>query len=49
VAELNLKNIPEELKRELKVRAAQEDVTLRDFILETLEAAIKPAMRKVAK
>ncbi len=39
MAEINLKDIPDDLKKRLKVRAAVEGKTMRDFILETLDAA----------
>jgi plasmid stability protein len=38
MAELNLKNFPDDLHRELKIRAALEGKPMRDLVIEVLEA-----------
>jgi len=41
------RNVPEQLHRQLKVRAAQEGLTLSDYVLEELRvAAGSPTMRQ---
>ena len=44
--ELNLKNIPDDLHRDLKVAAAMSGTTMREFILATLAAAVAKPARK---
>lgn len=46
MAELSIKNFPEELLKRLKVQAAQEGITLRDLVVEILG---QPSKRKPAK
>jgi plasmid stability protein len=43
MAELSMKDFPADLKRGLKVRAALEGKTLRELVIEKLEAATTPA------
>jgi plasmid stability protein len=55
MTELNLKNFPEDLHRELKLRAVQEGKTMRALVIEALLAAypskpaVKPTPRKLSK
>jgi len=37
MAELNIKNFPDELHKRLKIQAAKEDITLRNLIVSILE------------
>lgn len=47
---IQVRNVPDELHRELKVRAAQEGMTLSDFIKRELGwMAAKPSFEEVAK
>ena len=44
---IQIRNIPDELHRELKARAAQSGMTLSDYLLaEIREVAVKPTMRQ---
>ncbi len=44
---IQIRNVPDELHRKLKVRAAQEGMTLSDYLLSEIEAvAKKPTMRE---
>jgi len=44
---IQVRNVPEELHRQLKVRAAQEGRTLSDYVLDELRvAAGRPTMRQ---
>lgn len=44
---IQIRNVPEALHRELKVRAAQTGMTLSDYLLAELEAlAVRPTMRE---
>jgi plasmid stability protein len=43
---IQIRNVPDELHRKLKVRAAQEGMTLSDYLLSEIESvAKKPTMR----
>ena len=46
MAELNLKNFPDTLHLKLKVRAAEESITLRELVIETLEGAVAPPTKR---
>jgi plasmid stability protein len=46
MAELNLKNFPDTLHRELRITAAETGKTIRDLVIETLEAAVAKPVRK---
>jgi plasmid stability protein len=44
---IQIRNVPDELHRKLKVRAAQEGMTLSDYLLSEIESvAKKPTMRE---
>ncbi|HEV7939015.1 MAG TPA: hypothetical protein VGP18_13465 [Solirubrobacteraceae bacterium] len=44
---IQIRNIPDELHRDLKVRAAQTGMTLSDYLLAELRAlAVRPTMRE---
>jgi plasmid stability protein len=44
---IQIRNVPEALHRELKVRAAQTGMTLSNYLLAELEAlAVRPTMRE---
>jgi plasmid stability protein len=44
---IQIRNVPEELHRELKARAAQEGMTLSDYLLaEIRDVAVRPSMRQ---
>ena len=44
---IQIRNVPDELHRKLKVRAAQEGMTLSDYLLSEIESvARKPTMRE---
>lgn len=44
---IQIRNVPDELHRELKVRAAQTGMTLSDYLLAELRAlAVRPTMRE---
>ena len=44
---VQIRNVPDELHRKLKVRAAQEGMTLSDYLLSEVErVAAKPTMRE---
>jgi len=44
---IQIRNVPDELHRKLKVRAAQEGMTLSDYLLSEVEkVAAKPTMRE---
>lgn len=44
---IQIRNVPETLHRELKVRAAQTGMTLSDYLLAELQAlAVRPTMRE---
>lgn len=44
---IQIRNVPDELHRKLKVRAAQEGMTLSDYLLSEIEVvARKPTMRE---
>lgn len=44
---IQIRNVPEDLHRELKERAAQAGMTLSDYLLEELRiTAIRPTMRE---
>ena len=45
---IQVRNVPDELHRELKVRAAREGVSLSDYVLELARSDVaKPAMREL--
>jgi plasmid stability protein len=46
VAQLNLRNFPDDVHRDLKVTAAQLGKTMQEFITETLQAAVAKPPRK---
>jgi plasmid stability protein len=44
---IQIRNVPDELHRELKIRAAQSGMTLSDYLLTELrELAVRPTMRE---
>jgi antitoxin FitA len=44
---IQIRNVPDSLHRELKVRAAQTGMTLSDYLLAELQAlAVRPTMRE---
>jgi hypothetical protein len=44
---IQIRNVPEELHRDLKVRAAQVGMTLSDYLLDELRAlAVRPTMHE---
>lgn len=44
---IQIRNVPDELHRELKARAARSGMTLSDFLLEELRAlAVRPTMQE---
>jgi plasmid stability protein len=44
---IQIRNVPDSLHRELKVRAAQSGMTLSDYLLDELRAlAVRPTMRE---
>lgn len=44
---IQIRNVPDELHRELKVRAAQSGTTLSDYLLaEIRDVAVRPSMRQ---
>jgi antitoxin FitA len=44
---IQIRNVPDELHRDLKVRAAQSGMTLSDYLLAELRAlAVRPTMRE---
>jgi plasmid stability protein len=46
MAELSIKNFPEDLKRKLKVAAAMEGITLGEYVIKYLEDLVTPPKRK---
>lgn len=47
---VQIRNVPDELHRELKARAAQAGMTLSDYLLEEIRnLAVRPTMREWAK
>ncbi|MDP9050470.1 MAG: antitoxin [Acidobacteriota bacterium] len=48
MAELSMKDFPADLKRELKARAALEGKTLRELVIEKLQAgiAVSPTLKR---
>lgn len=47
MAMIQIRNVPDQLHRELKVRAAESGMTLSDYMLaEIREVAVKPTMRE---
>lgn len=46
MAQLNLRNFPDDIHRELKVIAAQLGKTMQEFVTETLAAAVAKPARK---
>jgi plasmid stability protein len=46
MAQINLRNFPDDLHRELKVAAAKSDTHMREFIIAALTAAIAKPVRK---
>ncbi|HUN79202.1 MAG TPA: hypothetical protein VMU32_09795 [Solirubrobacteraceae bacterium] len=44
---IQIRNVPDELHRDLKIRAAQTGMTLSDYLLAELQAlAVRPTMRE---
>jgi plasmid stability protein len=47
MAMIQIRNVPDQLHRELKARAAQSGMTLSDYLLaEIRDVAVKPTMRE---
>ncbi len=47
---IQIRNVPDELHRKLKVRAAQEGMTLSDYLLSEIEqVAEKPTLRELTE
>ena len=47
MASLQIRNVPEQLHRELKARAAESGMTLSDYLLEEIrDVAVRPSMHQ---
>jgi len=50
MGQLNIRNVPDDLMKRAKIAAIQRGVTLRQYVIQAVEAAVKaPTAKKAAK